>query len=582
MADKEVRIDIKTKADSTAIKNAKKAVKELTDELVIGTKAIEERQQEETYLQKRTKATQGAFHDLEKATKKVTAAYYDLDKSEASIASEEDKRRVKALGAQFENVSKSGEKLATVQQKAGRQTRHTGLAFLEFSRAVEDAQYGVRGILNNIPQMVLLMGGSGGLAGVISIAAVAMSQLFERLTKVEEKLPETTDRLEELKKALVDIHEEIGRENFEGYIKRFNAMDSILKRENTALTANVKLLSEKRKGQLAIAAIQDDIDLALVAQKERSDPNYTSDQATSDRDAIIRRKIGRDLEEAEAVAQDKMTQVTEDRLHTNKEIAKTEQDILAHDQKTEKLKAELSELRVKEAEAARLNKRADVAIDGPIDQIMGRDNALADRKSASEWFSADDSARLKSVNVELTDLQSTTKTAKLKLTELEEELKDRDQEVRLMINETEVLVDIARGMADQQTILSDVETANRELEQNAQEFTSSLASIKELAKETSESQHADKVALTVIAGEMSTAAENGSLAIGELESLNTQIAGFALMTGGATTKTGQKLKEVQDMVVNLMAQVRALEIGQVRIQTESNKRQTQAQATRGK
>jgi hypothetical protein len=61
-------------------------------------------------------------------------------------------------------------------QGGQRQSGYTsGMGVLEVSRAIEDAQYGIRGVLNNIPGMIQSFGGSMGLAGVVSIAAVALT-----------------------------------------------------------------------------------------------------------------------------------------------------------------------------------------------------------------------------------------------------------------------------------------------------------------------------------------------------------------------------------------------------------------------
>ena len=61
---------------------------------------------------------------------------------------------------------------------------NSSMGFLAFSQAVEDAQYGIKGVLNNIPQMIMGFGGSMGLAGAISLAAVAAVQLYPHLKKL--------------------------------------------------------------------------------------------------------------------------------------------------------------------------------------------------------------------------------------------------------------------------------------------------------------------------------------------------------------------------------------------------------------
>jgi hypothetical protein len=56
---------------------------------------------------------------------------------------------------------------------------NAGLAVLEFSRLIEDAQYGVAGVLNNIPTLTMLMGGPAGLAGAVSLVAVGANLLYK-------------------------------------------------------------------------------------------------------------------------------------------------------------------------------------------------------------------------------------------------------------------------------------------------------------------------------------------------------------------------------------------------------------------
>ncbi|MFC7337278.1 hypothetical protein ACFQY0_08840 [Haloferula chungangensis] len=72
-------------------------------------------------------------------------------------------------------------------QGAGKKAGNAGLAFLELSRAVEDAQYGFRGVMNNLPGMVMMMGGTAGLAGAVSVSAVAVYNLNEALAKLHER-----------------------------------------------------------------------------------------------------------------------------------------------------------------------------------------------------------------------------------------------------------------------------------------------------------------------------------------------------------------------------------------------------------
>lgn len=79
---------------------------------------------------------------------------------------------------QLETASARAKELARQTAAAGSSGKAGALGFLAFSQAVEDAQYGMKGVLNNIPQMILGFGGGAGLAGALSLAAVAGVALY--------------------------------------------------------------------------------------------------------------------------------------------------------------------------------------------------------------------------------------------------------------------------------------------------------------------------------------------------------------------------------------------------------------------
>lgn len=85
---------------------------------------------------------------------------------------------------QLETASARAKELSRQTNQVGAAGQKGALGFLAFSQAVEDAQYGVKGVLNNIPQMYLGFGGSAGVAGVLSLAAVAAYAAYQAITKL--------------------------------------------------------------------------------------------------------------------------------------------------------------------------------------------------------------------------------------------------------------------------------------------------------------------------------------------------------------------------------------------------------------
>ena len=84
----------------------------------------------------------------------------------------------------IEKATARKNELTRATLRAGQSGMAGSMGFLAFSQAVEDAQYGIKGVLNNIPQMVLGFGGTMGLAGAISLAAVAAATLYPHLQKL--------------------------------------------------------------------------------------------------------------------------------------------------------------------------------------------------------------------------------------------------------------------------------------------------------------------------------------------------------------------------------------------------------------
>ena len=67
----------------------------------------------------------------------------------------------------------------------------SGYGLLMVSQAVEDAQYGLNAIVNNIPYIVMAFGGSAGLAGGISLAMVALNQFVAHASAAKNALKGT-------------------------------------------------------------------------------------------------------------------------------------------------------------------------------------------------------------------------------------------------------------------------------------------------------------------------------------------------------------------------------------------------------
>jgi hypothetical protein len=140
----------------------------------------------DTYALAMTKAEMASEIAAERATRNAVAQTrmrQALDEDAAALrrqAAAQIQANVAALQAEVaqNRLRQAAQGAGGAAAAAGQSGRMGAMGFLYLSQAVEDAQYGFSAIVNNIPMLVMSLGGSSGVAGAVSIAAVAINLLI--------------------------------------------------------------------------------------------------------------------------------------------------------------------------------------------------------------------------------------------------------------------------------------------------------------------------------------------------------------------------------------------------------------------
>jgi hypothetical protein len=104
---------------------------------------------------------------------------------------------------------------AKIQKALNTATKVDTRNLLYLSQGIEDLQYGLSAVVNNIPQLVMGMGMGAGAAGAISIAAVAVNQLVKHWDELsqawgnDKALPKIREGIEGLTRSLKEINSEL-------------------------------------------------------------------------------------------------------------------------------------------------------------------------------------------------------------------------------------------------------------------------------------------------------------------------------------------------------------------------------------
>lgn len=131
---------------------------------------------------------------------------------EINLKSTLDGKGVEEAKQKIDSLNKSTDQLDKDSQRATKSIKNMGQGMLQVAYFMDDVQYGIKGILNNIPGLVIGFGGGAGLAGALSLATLAGAKLYEWMSSTEEKSVDLAEKIKEQAQALKDEFGNIQRE----------------------------------------------------------------------------------------------------------------------------------------------------------------------------------------------------------------------------------------------------------------------------------------------------------------------------------------------------------------------------------
>lgn len=202
--------------------------------------------------------------------------------------------KVAAAEAKMEAAGSAGDAAAP-------RTRNMGNALLQLSRAADDAQYGVAGVVNNIEGIAMALGVGGGVAGVATVAAISLNQLFkyfaedsaEAKKQAEELAEKMQEKAEDLKASLQDAAKASAaaqKAEWEDLLAESGRAYDAAVRNAAALTAEVQRtidkLAEQRERMADISTAQASLEKAAISASGMSDSAKIMATAQIDKAAL--------------------------------------------------------------------------------------------------------------------------------------------------------------------------------------------------------------------------------------------------------------------------------------------------------
>jgi hypothetical protein len=313
MADKDISIGIKTVGADAAVAEVNKissAMVSMRSAPVLGSASSDANDRAIRAVQSVTdkaKVAQIAYYNLGEALDRDFKKILSGSKS-AEFAFSDLGKEIKKTSATSETFTKETGKVSGASSNASR-------SLLMFSQGFEDAQYGMRGVLNNIPGLVMSLGGTAGIAGAVSIAAVSFSVLYDWFSKTEEKASDVEERItktaESMGKMEVDrftrMAEEIdgARDSAESLKQTFEETQKAEAAFSTAALSNAAKIEQAELNIETALGYQVDRykELQYLAEVESAKRREAANQAIEEEKQKLRK-----AEELATAAADKLSQ----------------------------------------------------------------------------------------------------------------------------------------------------------------------------------------------------------------------------------------------------------------------------------
>jgi len=525
MADKNVKINFKTTADARGARDAEKGIKRVEDS---------------------ARDTELALDGVEDSAKDIRRELDKLDGLDPKVRTD-----VEKLTRSLNKAASSGRQMASAQGSNAKSNKNAGLAALEFSRAVEDAQYGVRGILNNIPQLVQFMGGSAGLAGAISLAAVGLTQLVERLQKTDDAVKKTAANVKVARDQIDELYEKSAEDGTSGLRTQIGSVIDQLDLQSDALERNTMLLQEKRKAELEIAKLTEDLALQEIARAEAA-LEISPEQAAEQRKQIAITRLQSQKEEEILKAKEKVELIekqrfaaAEQKLQLEEEIARREKQFAEERDKRNQLQTlrETAEKRIEAAEKKKKETRFFFGVGDEAGEEMIRQGREMFGEQEREQLARQE-ARVKALEDSITQLKEARSAAE----EQQMQLSVAQGEAFNLLQLTEETETKTAELKEQ---ILEAKTSTQLAQKARSEFSSGVAELQKAAENSSNLVEVDRKRVETANEQMRQIMSDDTLTARELGQTSQVLGRLTGTVVGATKENTQMIQRLQNTVDQL-------------------------------
>jgi len=526
MAGKNVDINFRTRADTKGARQAEKGIKEV----------------ERTAID-----TDRALDNVEDSAADLRRELDKIDGLDPKIRTDVDK-----LAGSLEKTAGSGRQMATAQGKNAKSTKNAGLAALEFSRAVEDAQYGMRGVLNNIPQLVQFMGGGAGLAGAISLAAVGLTQLVEAMSRSGKEISNLNAIVEAARDQINEFYEIAAKDGTSAMRAQIAAVVDSLDQQSSALARNTSLIQKKRQAELELAKITQDLELQEIARAEGA-IEISPQEADERRKQLEISRVESAAEEKILQAKEKRQLIEDQRLAAGAEKVRLDERIL-------KLQKEEAEIRDQRNALQTLQQTSEKEIErGEKEKkktgFIGLGSKVATGEAriegAKQLFGEEEQRQLVEATERLSQFESSIKSLESARQAAEEQQMNLSVLQGEAFNIAKLTEETETQAVELKTKLIEAKASNQVAKEARAELSAGVSALTTAAKDTSAMTEADRKRVEIANEQFRKIMDDDTLTAEELGQTSQVLGRLTTTVVGATKENTLMIDRLQSTVDQL-------------------------------
>lgn len=469
-------------------------------------------------------------------------------------------RQISDLAGRTDRAAKSTRDLAQQQNNVSKSGKNSGRAVLEASRAIEDLQFGVVGVLNNLPGLVQSLGGGAGLAGVISLVAVGLFQIVPQIARMGKEVKLTAEELKELASRTADQAKAQQQLADEKFLESLADQTAAYVARAAVQDRSIELAQAEREAAEALIDTRLELNRIAVEAQRLTNPDFDESDAARARSDQEKAAAARALESALDSQLVKLRQIDRAEAERLEKLQIQELELIKLNKELER-----QEEAIKSNQLARLNELSNSSAQQEREDVVfrrGDNRNLGENQRAARIAELD--KQIEAERVEFANLSATVEA-------LSDALEKRRQEVDRQATAFDRATDAANSAAEtEDQIRREILTAVEGIRANASE-QGVVVELKSLTEILKAEQSETKSALSDVRASLPTEGQGNA----ELLRQITAALQDGIVTADEQTQTSQAIqsfiqanRDLQPQTLQLL-QVLQTEIqDQARVQAE--------------